>query len=186
MSRESIDGGHVTYHFGVDLFDYVKRYEDNYRNGRKTEPLRYAIVHCVSACLTNGRGFARDVTQRYGKPPQKPGQRPPVGSCVVQPITSGAIIHVVTKASLKTKPSAAWYSQALNNAANQCANGGYRVIFAPLLGAGLDKMPIDLVVKTIQQTLGNIECTPAHVFVNDARQWELVKQAVARFEESLV
>mgnify|MGYP001466521827 CR=1 FL=1 len=167
------DGHHTTYHH-ADLFQWLDR---------QPSTCRVAIVHCVSACLANGAGFARGVTNRYGRPPEYQNEKVKLktGDCVIQPIAGSnvTVVHVVTKPSLQRKPSKSWFALGLDNAAKQCASGDYDVVIAPLLGAGLDRLPIDYVVQKIGETIGNIDGMPVHVFVNQDAQWPTVATAVS-------
>lgn len=139
-----------------------------------------AFVHCVSADLAMGRGFAKTVAEKFGAlqtichatgatetyslchpdctawPVEKEVS---IGTVVVQDLGEDSspryILHVVTKLRYFHKPTMETFRRAVETLAGVCEKLNIRKVHMPDIGTGLDKLPHALTRDAVKTALCN-------------------------------
>lgn len=106
------------------------------------------IAHCVGADLRLGKGFAKALAQKCGRP----SGHTTVGSVVWK----GDVAHMCTKAASSVRPSDAKHymrilQDTLDSVMRQCRRKGRDLYIPYLIGCGLDGMDVGQVLALIHR-----------------------------------
>lgn len=112
-----------------------------------------AYMHCIARDLRMGKGIAAVFTQKFGRPAVPSEQKEQREPCViVQPIVGGRfVLHIVTKALSKEKPSQANFTTALDMAFRDAVRLNVGHVYMPRIGSGLDRLDKDWVEHQVRQ-----------------------------------
>lgn len=120
-----------------------------------------SLVHCVSQCLTMGKGIAVAFKRQFGGIAELKEQPCSVGDCPYLQRGDRYIFYMITKPMYMNKPSKKKFTQALISLRNQCNALNITKLSMPRIGCGLDNLDWDWVKQLIQNTFqfSNIQIT---------------------------
>lgn len=135
-----------------DLFDFL--------NKSATAPA-VSIGHTVSADLVMGKGIAPLFKTKFGKITELKAMGPVVGKTLFLGHNQDQIGYIITKRFVSGKPTLEDFNRAVSDYYSQLKTKGVKTVYLPKIGAGLDRLPLEEVVKTLsqQQNLTGISTT---------------------------
>lgn len=120
-----------------------------------------AIGHAVSVDLVMGKGIAVEFKKRFGKVAELKAMVPTIGKTLIIKNNQDLLGYVVTKKYASGKPTLGDFNKAVIDFYTQLKSSGVKVVYFPKIGAGLDNLPLEEVIKTLsqQQTATGIATT---------------------------
>lgn len=113
-----------------------------------------ALMHCVGRDLLMEKGFAHSVTRRFGGQEDLRRQRLDIGDVGVlmtSPRRNRVVLALVTKAKSCAQPTRADFSRTLEKVPRTCMQLGIRALSGPLIGTGLDGLPLAFVQSEVER-----------------------------------
>lgn len=106
----------------------------------KLAPDTASIAHCVSQCLTMGKGIAVQFKSRFGQVDQLREQKRAVGDVAVLKDNGRYVYYLVTKAVYYGKPTYDTLESTIVAMKQHCTQNGVKQLAMPQLGCGLDRL----------------------------------------------
>lgn len=101
-----------------------------------------SLAHCVSQCMSMGKGIAVAFKQHFGGVEALRAQKAGIGAGAVLPRPHGGdsafVYYLVTKAKFWNKPTLAALVASLRWMREHCVAHGVKAISMPRIGCGLD------------------------------------------------
>lgn len=110
----------------------------------------FSIVHCISECASQSKGFARELVQRFPENLELIKDDLTTGMCYLKRVgLNSNILNLVTKESKNDKPTVQSLKKCLNHLLKICTQNKITEIKMPKIASGLDKIPWSEVFKLI-------------------------------------
>lgn len=118
-------------------------------------PPSMSIAHCVSRDGKMGAGLARTLQNRFNLRGDFLQARREVGGAVALRRGQRFIVNLITKDRFFHLPTAEHFEQSIHNLRKFIICNNLKHIAVPELGAGLDKMELNLVIKILKTVFKN-------------------------------
>lgn len=132
---------------GLDIVDNSFMIKRDIFSPENTLP----IVHCISEDKKMSKGFAKIVSQFYGKPKEE-GK---VGSALIDKNASKVIFSLITKKKFSDKPTLDSLKNTLISLREICFKFKIFTLSMPMIGCGLDRLKPEDVMKLIKEELNS-------------------------------
>lgn len=123
-----------------------------------------SLAHCVSACLTMGKGVAVQFKTRFQRVAELKRQQAQVGQVAVLPDQGRFVYYLVTKEVYHGKPTYATLERALMHMKAHMVAHGVTQLAIPELGCGLDRLQWPKVEALLHKVFSGTEVA-IHVYV---------------------
>lgn len=117
----------------------------------------FALAHCVSACLTMGKGIAVQFKSRYQGLPELRRQHPIVGGCCYLERDRRFIYYLVTKARYNYKPTYDTLKSSLLVMKEFITRDGVKKLAIPRIGCGLDRLQWNKVREILEEVFDDMD-----------------------------
>jgi len=111
-----------------------------------------SLAHCVSECLTMGKGIATEFKKRFGGVDELKSQKKTIGETAVLQRDERFIFYLITKQKYYHKPTPDDFICALQSLSEECRKRNVRFLSIPRLGCGLDRLEWPWVKEQIEKT----------------------------------
>ncbi|CAG8445898.1 5388_t:CDS:1 [Diversispora eburnea] len=108
-----------------------------------------SLAHCVSADFRMGKGIASVFKEKFQGVEELLSQKKGVGEVAFLRRNDRYIFYIITKEKYFQKPTRRNFENSLYYLKELCEELGVKVLSAPKIGTGLDKLPPEFVRKTI-------------------------------------
>lgn len=131
----------------------------------KMEP-DYVLGHCIAADWRMSDGLAVDIKKMFGDITKQNQNKHLVGSIVQQEKNGKKVLHIITKEESTAKPTWKDFKKAIYKLATRCKEEKISKLALPKLGAGLDGIKWEKIMKVLNYafknttTLVTIVCLP--------------------------
>ena len=125
-------------------------------------PDDYYLAHCISADFGMGKGIVVEFNKRFDMKNKLQSKYPDYlnqfthhrtgGDCILE----GRVLNLITKERYYEKPTIITMRLALQKMKKICIEEGITKIAMPTIGAGLDRLSFDEVVKQIESVFDDI------------------------------
>lgn len=123
----------------------------------------YYLAHCISADFGMGKGIVVEFNKRFDMKHKLQTKYPDYlnqfthhrtgGDCILE----GRVLNLITKERYYEKPTIITMRLALQKMKKICIEEGISKIAMPTIGAGLDKLDFNDVVKQIKDVFGDTD-----------------------------
>ncbi|RHZ68368.1 hypothetical protein Glove_295g31 [Diversispora epigaea] len=128
-------------------FNLIERQGDLFVNA----PQNSSLAHCVSADFRMGKGIASIFKEKFQSVEELVSQKKGVGEVAFLRRNEQYIFYIITKEKYFQKPTRRNFENSLYCLRRLCEELGVKVLSAPKIGTGLDKLPPEFVRKTISK-----------------------------------
>lgn len=116
----------------------------------------HSLCHCVSECLSMGKGIAVLFKQQFGRLDELRAQHVAVGGVAVLPLPGSArrfVYYLITKPRFNDKPTYDSLAASLGAMFSHMHSNGVTHVSMPEIGCGLDGLKWSLVSDMVQQMI---------------------------------
>jgi hypothetical protein len=110
------------------------------------------LAHCVSGCVTQGKGFASVLCSMFPENKFPKGTQFYVGQIIAVKTIKFTILNIITKKRAADKPTEEDFKLCIKNLKLYAVKNCIKSIAMPKIGCGLDKLKFDFVTSTLIST----------------------------------